>query len=128
MQIHRLKTKYRFYDRVIAGGKKAEIRKLDRDYKVGDYLILDRIFQGAVSHTTVAEITDILTYEDFQDGLKEGFGMLSIRLIDNPGYKHAILTLAENEANTVPPPVVANDGEIAKLKERDKRKRETHGT
>ena len=97
MQIHRLKTKYRLYDRVIAGGKKAEIRKLDRDFKVGDYLILERIFQGAVSHTTVAEITDILTYEDFQDGLKEGFGMLSFKLIDNPGYADAIKRMEEQE-------------------------------
>lgn len=40
MKIHELKILPEYFDAVISGRKRFEIRKNDRDYKVGDQLIL----------------------------------------------------------------------------------------
>ena len=38
MKIHELKTLPEYFDAVFMGKKNFEIRKNDRDYKVGDYV------------------------------------------------------------------------------------------
>ena len=38
MKLHVLKIERNFYDAVVMGSKKAELRKDDRDYKVGDLI------------------------------------------------------------------------------------------
>ena len=38
--IHELKTEKKYYDRVVTGEKKFELRKNDRDFQVGDEIIL----------------------------------------------------------------------------------------
>ena len=45
MQIraHELKIQTPYFDAVITGKKKAELRKNDRDYRVGDMLILNEV-------------------------------------------------------------------------------------
>jgi len=40
MSVHELKTQTRWLDRVLTGEKRAEIRKHDRDFQVGDILHL----------------------------------------------------------------------------------------
>lgn len=45
MSVHVLKIKPQWLDRVLAGEKRAEIRKHDRDFQVGDTLHLMRLDQ-----------------------------------------------------------------------------------
>lgn len=61
---HALKTWPEFFEAVLYGGKSFEIRKNDRDYKVGDLLILrewdpkDQKYTGRRVEATVTYITD----------------------------------------------------------------------
>lgn len=100
MRVHELKTEARFFDRLFdgfatndKGGKCAEIRRNDREFKVGDYLILKRT-KGGVSEyqypaLVIAQITDILDYRDFPEGLKPGYVMLSLRQV--PWHEQSIV-------------------------------------
>ena len=38
MKLHELKIKDEYYEDIISGTKKAELRKNDRDYQVGDLI------------------------------------------------------------------------------------------
>lgn len=40
MKIHSIKIKPEYFKEVVSGSKKAELRKCDRDYRVGDMLSL----------------------------------------------------------------------------------------
>lgn len=41
--IHALKTEPQFFEAVIDGSKTFEVRKNDRDFRVGDYLALNEL-------------------------------------------------------------------------------------
>lgn len=86
MTKHVLKLHDRYFDAVLYGIKAFEIRKADRDYKVGDVLILNRIDdEGRTSPNEPSihrVITYILRHEDFPEGIPEGYVLLSIK-----GYK-----------------------------------------
>lgn len=43
MQTHDLKIQKQFYDRIREGSKSFEVRRHDRDFQVGDELILDLV-------------------------------------------------------------------------------------
>lgn len=45
-QYHYLKCEKEFFDAVIEGSKTFEIRKNDRDYKVGDIVYFEEVVQG----------------------------------------------------------------------------------
>lgn len=78
--IHHLKTHWKFYDRVNRLEKTAEIRKNDRDFRRHDYLNLERLQPGVpTGHQHFVEITDILTHEEYPEGLQPGYVMLSFR-------------------------------------------------
>lgn len=83
---HVLKIRPEHFITVDSGHKKAEVRKTDREYNVGDRLIfvvdntnLARTdpFYGAASSVKY-QITHILKHEDFPEGIKEGYAVLSI--------------------------------------------------
>lgn len=77
MKVHYLKTHPPFFRNVISGNKPFEIRKNDRDYAVGDVLILQEYLEG---HYSGHEYTVIVTYlTNFPDGLREGFVCMGIR-------------------------------------------------
>lgn len=74
--IHELKILPEYFLAVVEGRKKFEIRKYDRDYQIGDTLILkewDREYTGSA---VVCEITYILHGGNY--GLEKGYCILSI--------------------------------------------------
>lgn len=74
--VHHLKIAPEFYEAIIAGKKKFEIRKNDRGFKVGDAFVLrefkDHSYSGKYALGTILYITD---YEQ-----KEGFVVFSFQL------------------------------------------------
>lgn len=83
MKVHNLKTLQPFYDQVCEGKKKFELRKDDRDYKVGDIL---RLYEGdeQVDNHQLREnknftyVQVIYKLEGGIYGLEKGFCILGI--------------------------------------------------
>lgn len=78
-QTHRLKTWPEFFAAVLSGAKTAEIRKADRDYQVGDTLILAEWDNDAQEYTG-REVVKLITHrlDGGQFGLEYGYCMLSL--------------------------------------------------
>ena len=77
--IHELKILPQYFEEVWDGNKNFELRKDDRDYKVGDSLRLLEFDYGTYTGRECnREIKYILRNAD-QYGLKEGFVILAIR-------------------------------------------------
>jgi ASC-1-like (ASCH) protein len=77
MKTHKLKILPEYYQEVVAGNKKAEIRVHDREYEVGDYVILKEWDIKGLCYTgdsCIVEITHVVN--DFR-GLAPGFCMFS---------------------------------------------------
>lgn len=80
--IHELKIKKEYFEAVRKGKKTFEVRKNDRDYKVGDYLALNEIEQDDVStlvytgNSIIVKITYILAEPEY---LKTGYVVLGIK-------------------------------------------------
>lgn len=74
--IHELKILTNHFNDVICGVKKAEFRFADRDYKVGDLIILREFhnneYTGASVTKCIGHITDLKGYAD-------GYVMLSFK-------------------------------------------------
>ena len=84
METHRLKIKSERYINIINGTKTAGIRYNDRNYQVGDILILNEIdslgnFTGNSCQVVVTHILDDSEY------FKTGYVMLSFDLRSNVG-------------------------------------------
>lgn len=78
--IHELKTWPEYFEEVFMDHKKFEIRKDDRNYQVGDHLILKE-WEPKGHFFTGRELTRVITYvlRDTTDfGLKEGYCLMSI--------------------------------------------------
>ncbi|MEW9124568.1 MAG: DUF3850 domain-containing protein [Thermotaleaceae bacterium] len=79
MRIHELKTIQPFFDLVWAGMKKFEVRYNDRDYKVGDLLLLkefDESLQQYGKHEILVEVTFLLNDIRY---CKEGFVIMQFK-------------------------------------------------
>ena len=76
--LHALKTAPKFYDAVKNGGKNFEIRKNDRDFRVGDILELCKYPSATRSHFIERRVTYILTHEDFPEGVPEGYVVMGM--------------------------------------------------
>lgn len=89
MKTHELKLDTRFFKEVADHKKTFEVRFDDRGFKVGDYLILKEVVkdrEGNVDYTgweIVAQINYILSAKQFPMGLKEGYVVMSIRVLAN---------------------------------------------
>ncbi|MDE6607071.1 MAG: DUF3850 domain-containing protein [Lachnospiraceae bacterium] len=78
---HELKIDTKYYADVVRGLKTFELRKMDRDYKIGDMLVLyefDReIFTGRMFTVKIVYILkDVPEY-----GLIDGYGILGIEVV-----------------------------------------------
>lgn len=65
MKVHELKIGPKFFEAVKDGRKKFEIRKNDRDYKVGDILVLleyDKYYEAFTGEKTTVEISYMTDY------------------------------------------------------------------
>lgn len=78
--IHQLKSEKRFFEPVLYGKKKAEVRKNDRNFKVGDYIGLNEVIPVTGEHvkytgrSMMLEITHILSDRRF---VKDGYVVIS---------------------------------------------------
>lgn len=76
---HELKILPEYFDSVIKGKKNFEVRRNDRNFKVGDILLLreynTRNYTGC---KVTAEVTYIL--DDFE-GIKEGYVVMGIKVL-----------------------------------------------
>lgn len=73
MKIHKLKTLSEYFVEQVLGNKRFEVRKNDRDFHVGDVLILEE-YQGGYSGVVLyVRVTYVL--RDFE-GLKNGYVVL----------------------------------------------------
>ena len=91
-KIHELKILPYFFVAVKAGSKTFELRKNDRNFKVGDILVLKEFKTGCVDHTgdeevvieergyTGREIKKRISYilEGGQYGLRKGYSILAL--------------------------------------------------
>ena len=82
MKKHELKTVNPYFDKVWEGLKTFEVRENDRDFKVGDTLILkewDYKNELYTRREIRAEVTYILS--DFQEVIRPGYVVMSIFVI-----------------------------------------------
>lgn len=85
---HQLKTINPFFTDVWEGRKTFEIRYNDRDFKVGDILWLEEyVNQGSgrgvfKNRVIVARIDYMVTHEDLELALQEGFVCMSITVLE----------------------------------------------
>ncbi|WP_394178452.1 DUF3850 domain-containing protein [Marinomonas posidonica] len=81
MQAHQLKIHQDFWNDLVEGKKTAEIRRNDRDYKVGDILLIKAFPVDAegYQHETDSEVR-IITHitEGGQYGIEKGYCLLSM--------------------------------------------------
>ena len=75
---HNLKTLQPYYGLVSIGVKKFEIRKNDRDFQIGDTLILQEYINGALTGSTIKKTVLYVLKDCPEYGLKDGFALLSI--------------------------------------------------
>lgn len=85
--IHQLKCWTVFFDAQITGDKPFEVRKADRDYRVGDFIALNEVDARTFDETgrcCLLLITYVLGAADFEgaedkNGIKPGFVVLGTR-------------------------------------------------
>lgn len=78
--IHDLKTLAPYFAAVVSGEKTFEVRKNDRDFHVGDFLMLNEIeviqeTQRYTGRYCVVRVTYVLTNEEY---VKPGYAILAI--------------------------------------------------
>ena len=83
-RVHKLKIKSEYFLAVINKTKTAEIRYNDRNYQVGDILILNEIDENGIftGNKCVVIVTHVL---DDNQYLQTGYVMLSFHLRSNVG-------------------------------------------
>lgn len=84
MARHTIKTINPFFQDVWTGKKTFEIRKNDRMYVAGDELCLqeyDKASELLLSRRILCLVTYVVLYEQFPDGIKEGYCVMGIELV-----------------------------------------------
>ena len=78
--VHELKILPKYFDKVLSGEKTFEIRIDDRNYTLGDTLVLNEFFEQRYTGKKIAvEVLYVLRHEDFPEGIPEGYVVLSIK-------------------------------------------------
>lgn len=90
-KVHELKIAAEYFDAVIDETKKFEIRKNDRDFKVGDFLLL-KDFDGEklTGDETMQQVKYISDYEQ-----KKGYVVMSIEKVPRSFIKY--VDMSEND-------------------------------
>lgn len=92
---HELKSWPRFFNPIITGDRQHELRRNDRDYRVGDRLVLREFDESLGTYTgrkCTAVVTSITSYDEpcavSAEGLNPDFCILTIRVVEQPeGYE-----------------------------------------
>lgn len=77
MKLHELKIKPVYYNAVVKGEKRFEIRKDDRNFKVGDLIRLQEFDRKYTGRDSIYEI--IYKLDGGEYGLEKGYCILSIK-------------------------------------------------
>lgn len=83
---HELKILPQYYNDVVHRGKCFEIRKNDRDYKVGDKLILREYDNGKYTGRSIERWIIYIHYGNGEFGVEKGYCVLG--LTDDPNDKY----------------------------------------
>ncbi len=79
MNLHELKIDPKYYVAVLAGEKRFELRKDDRNYEVGDLLVLKEFKDGEYTGRTIKYKPIKYILRDCPEhGLKEGYCILGL--------------------------------------------------
>lgn len=94
--IHELKIRPEYFKAVVLGDKMFEIRKNDRDFRVGDIIVLHEWDEerGYTGKHTLVDITYVMTDTEF---VKEGFAVLGIKLCSVRQSGSKLLFLEESK-------------------------------
>lgn len=84
MEIHQLKIRSEFFHAVKVGRKKAEFRRNDRNYQVGDLICLWEI--GADERQTFNRLEALITHITDLNEWAPGYVMLSIEFLKDPSW------------------------------------------
>ena len=76
--LHFLKIAPQYFEDVISGDKRFEIRKHDRDFRVHGRVVLMEWDDGFTGRFTVQTVIYILTSEDYPQGIQDGYCILGI--------------------------------------------------
>lgn len=77
---HILKVRSRYFSDIASGNKQFEVRKIDRDYKVGDRLVLFEVTDDGVE-TGLSVVTRIIyIMQSPAYGIMEGFCIIGLKL------------------------------------------------
>lgn len=76
---HEIKILPKYFDAVMSGAKNFEIRKNDRDYKVGDTLILKEWDCGKFTGRELERVVGYIYYGDGTYGLSEGHCVMALK-------------------------------------------------
>ncbi|SHK69476.1 DUF3850 domain-containing protein [Epilithonimonas mollis] len=84
MKVHRLKLQQPYFEDVFYNRKEFEVRKNDRDYQVGDRLVL---FEDPTENTLHKYVMKDIKYilEGGQFGIEPGYVVLGLKEIPNAG-------------------------------------------
>ena len=82
---HEIKIATTYYDDVVSGRKRFELRKNDRGYKVGDTLKMLEFKDGKFTGRTID--ADIIYMLEDYTGLQEGYCILSIAIVPEKDTK-----------------------------------------
>jgi len=82
MKQHRLKTHPQYFERILSGDKTFEVRKNDRDFQVGDEIILEEWYPESESYSgdwALVRVTYLLQGGQF--GIEDDYIVMSIRIL-----------------------------------------------
>lgn len=83
MGVHKLKIWPIFFHPILTGEKLVEVRRNDRNFRVGDLLVLrefdpdDETYTGREANATISHIAHPMEHPGF--GLEDGFVAMSLR-------------------------------------------------
>ena len=83
MKIHELKTLVKYYNKSFEGIKNFEIRKNDRDFQIGDFIVLRPYHPNCEYNKDSGIIFEIIYILDDFEGLADGYVGLGLKFIKN---------------------------------------------
>ena len=95
-----LKIIPKYFKEIVDGNKNFEVRKNDRNYKIGDTLILkeyDPIKKNFTGNYAKATVMYILKDKDFPIGIKEGYCIMGIHLQNPISTNNVIICFDESD-------------------------------
>lgn len=90
MRVHELKTDPKYYERVLLGQKRFELRLNDRGYQLGDVLILREFDRHRDKYSGRVLTVKVKFVTDYPRALRKGFVALSLSAPRVTTYEEAL--------------------------------------